>query len=35
MVALANFDGDGSAEQRLEVTITCANSHCAAAFPPP
>ena len=35
LVALADFDGDGSAEQRVEVSITCANSHCTASFPTP
>jgi hypothetical protein len=35
LVALADFDGDGSAEQRVEVTITCANSSCAASLPSP
>jgi tRNA-binding EMAP/Myf-like protein len=34
LVALADFDGDGTAEQRLEVRITCAGGRCAASAPP-
>lgn len=35
LVALADMDGDGSAEQRVEVRITCASGRCTASVPSP
>jgi len=31
LVGLADFDGDGTAEQRMEVRVTCAAGRCTAA----
>lgn len=31
LVALGDFDGDGSPDQRLEVSITCSAGRCAAS----
>jgi hypothetical protein len=35
LVALADLDGDGSPEQRVEVRVTCAAGRCAASALPP